>query len=150
MAQLPRTCNTKHDQLHNRPPYNPSIRRLALITELGLALTLEHLLPAHILQPACQVLDLLDNVIDLALVRAFNLARLADGQIQRQLDVAQVLVRSILAAMMVGPVGREADAVLARLGRREGEFALLGAALGDDGVVVVEDFGHGDEQLEVV
>ena len=45
--------------------------------------------------------------------------------------------------------GREADLVVARVCCAEGEAASRGAALGDDAVVVVEDFFDGDEDFEV-
>ena len=50
-----------------------------------------------------------------------------------------------------GARGREADAVLARVGGAEGEFARVGALGVDDAVVVVEDFvyGHGNGEVGV-
>lgn len=46
---------------------------------------LEHLLSPHILESAVQVLDLLRQIIDLALIRALNLAGLSDCKIQSEL-----------------------------------------------------------------
>jgi hypothetical protein len=49
---------------------------------------LEDLFPSDILQPRVQVLDLLYQRLDLVLVRALNLACLANGHIQCELDGA--------------------------------------------------------------
>lgn len=46
---------------------------------------LVRLLLPHILQPIVQILDLSRHIIDLALIRALNLARLANRQVQREL-----------------------------------------------------------------
>ena len=57
-------------------------------TRLNLTYPLENLLPPDILQPAVQVLDLLRDIINLALVRALNLACLPDRHVQREFDSA--------------------------------------------------------------
>ncbi|KAK5629141.1 hypothetical protein RRF57_004855 [Xylaria bambusicola] len=85
--------------------------------------SLEDLLAPDVLQARVEVLDTLRNVLQLALISALDLARLADGQVQRQLDAA-VGVRSVQPALAAAVAARrEADAVVARLVRREGEPA---------------------------
>ncbi len=92
------------------------------------------LLAPNVRQAPVQVLDARDNVLDLALVGALNLARLANGHVERQAHAAN---RVALAQPAVAGRRRrrEADLVLAGLLRREGEAALALAALRDDAVV---------------
>lgn len=52
---------------------------------------LENLLPANILQPRIEVLDLLNNIQDLPLIRTLDGAGLADGQVEVQLDASDRL-----------------------------------------------------------
>lgn len=96
------------------------------------------------MQARVEVLDALRDVLQLALVGALDLAGLADGHVQGQLDAAVGVrgVEPVLAAAVAAR--REAEPVLARLVRREGEAAGRHAALGDDAVVVVEDFLFGE------
>ena len=49
---------------------------------------MEDLLPSDISQPPIKLLDLGDNAVDLPLVLTLDLARLANGQIYRQLDTS--------------------------------------------------------------
>jgi hypothetical protein len=49
---------------------------------------LEDLLPPHILQPGIQILNLLDQCLDQVLVRALDLACLANRHINGELDRA--------------------------------------------------------------
>lgn len=106
---------------------------------------LEDLLALDIVQARVEVLDALGDVLQLALVGALDLAGLADGEVEGELDAAVGVggVEPALAAAVTA--GREAEAVVAGLVRGEGEAARRGAALGDDSVVVVEDFlFHGE------
>ena len=112
---------------------------------MTLTYPLEDLLSPDILQPAIQVPHLLHNILDLALIRALDLARLADREVQQELDAARRLSVRQQAAVGCGARGREAEPVLARVCGREGEAALGGAALRDDAVVVVEDLFDGYE-----
>ena len=113
---------------------------------------MKHLLPPDILQPTIQIPNLLRNLAQLPLVRALDRARLPNRQVERQLhlpaggplSLAQPTPRRGAAAG-----GQEADAVLARVGGAEGEFARVGAFGVDDAVVVVEDFVYGDGDAEV-
>lgn len=65
------------------------------------------------------------------------MTRLANGHIKRNPDAAGRATRQPAAGGDVG-VRREADLVQARVSGREGEAALVGVALVDDAVVVVE------------
>lgn len=83
--------------------------------------TLENLLPPDVLETRVEVLDALRQVLHLALVGASDLGRLADGQVELQLDAAVgVVLRQPALPARVGRRG-EADLVLAGLGRGEGE-----------------------------
>ena len=106
-----------------------------------------HLLPPNILQPHIQILDPLHDILNLALIRALDLAGVADRQIQRELDAAGRLAVGEVARAMRGVARGEADAVVAGVGGREGEAALGGALLRDDAVVVVEGLFDGDVDL---
>ena len=53
--------------------------------------TLKQLLPLNIHQPPIQILDLLHQIRDLAMVIRLDLRGRTDGQIQRQLDAAERL-----------------------------------------------------------
>lgn len=107
---------------------------------MGRTYPLEDLLPLDVVQARVEVLDALGDVLQLALVGALDLAGLADGQVQGQLDAA-VGVRGVQPVLAAAVAARgEAEAVLAGLVRREGEAAGRRAALGDDPVIVVEDF----------
>lgn len=108
---------------------------------------LEHLLPSNILQPRIQILHLLHNTLDLALIRTLNLTTFANGQVQRQLDVSKRLAADRPPAES-GVRGLETDLVVPGVVGDEGEFAGGGPALGDDAVVIVEDFVDEDEDLE--
>lgn len=151
IRQLPRTSERQHNTLYHRPPHNPRVNTLALIPKLHLPLSLEDLLPPHVLQPRVQISHFLHHFSNLILVTAFDLRGLADCEIKLELDPADLRAGEEEAGGC-GDVGRgEADAVLAGVGGGEGEFAEPGAALGDDAVVAVEDFVDGDEDaLNVV
>lgn len=101
--------------------------------------SLEDLLAPDVLQARVEVLDALGDVLQLALVGALDLAGLADGEVERQLDAA-VGGRGVEPVRPVAvAAGREAEPVVARLVRREREAPRRRAALGDYPVVVVED-----------
>ena len=59
---------------------------------LGSTYPLEHLLSPDILQSAIQILNPLDDIVNLPLVRALNCACLANRQIQSQLDPTACLM----------------------------------------------------------
>lgn len=106
---------------------------------VGLTYPLEDLLSPDVLQPAVQILHFLYQGRDLVLVGAFNLARLANGHVEGELDGAvDVAAQPPAPALYV--LRRDADAVLARVGGAEGEAARVCAALGYDAVVVVKGF----------
>lgn len=109
---------------------------------------LEDLLPPDVLQPAVQIAHLLHDIIQLALVRALNLARLANHHIQVEPHRA-VNTAAQPAAGARHILGCEAQAVLARVGGGEGEAAFCGAALGNDTVIVIEGLLDGDEDADV-
>lgn len=96
------------------------------------------------MQSSIQVLDAGRDVLQLVLVAALDLARLADDEIELHLDAAVGALRREPRGPAGGGRGREADLVVAGLVGREGEAARGGAALGDDAVVVVEDFFYGN------
>ena len=109
----------------------------------GYTYALEDLLAADILQAGVEVADALDDVLHLALVGALDLASLADGEVEAQLDAAVGAqdAQPVLAAAVAG--GGEAEAVLAGVGGAEGEAAGGAAPLGDDAVIVVEELLFG-------
>lgn len=146
ITQLPRTRDGQHKHLDQRPLDHPTIHTLALISELRFPLSLKDLLPPHVLQPRIQILHLLHHFTHLVLVRALNLARLANNHIKLESDATD-LVAAEKESGGGGDVGRcEAQAVVAGVSGGESEFAAAGAPLVDDAVVVVEDFvdGYGD------
>ena len=100
--------------------------------------SLEHLLSANILQPRVEVPDALRDILDLALVGALNLAGLADGHVEAELDATIGCRGAQPSLAAAGGGGREADLVLARLSCVEGEPAARGASLGYHAVIVVE------------
>jgi len=176
MRQLPRARNTEHNQLHDRPPHHPRIRRLRLIPKLRLSLLLpqnthahqqptpqvkdrpphipkthplKNLLPSNILQSRIKVLDLLHDILNLALIRTLNRARLPDREVEIQPDAAGRVAAVQPAARGGGRRRGEADLVVAGVGGAEGEAAGAGAALRNDAVVVVEGLVDGDGDAEV-
>ena len=171
MRQLPRAGDAQDDELDEGPAHDARVGGLGLVAELGLALlfdgsgqrraslslslsaagegeaetyALEQLLPLDVRQAAVQVLDLLDQVADLARVGRLDLARRADGEVERQLDATERLPAQP-PAVPAAVRRREADPVVARVGAREGELARRLAAVRHDAVVVVEDFLRGGE-----
>ena len=165
MRQLPCASPTEHQHLNERPLDNACVRRLGLIAELCFALLqhqvisltppnhittytypLENLLPLDILQPPIQIPHLLHNIVQFPLIRALNITRLSNRQIQRKLNRAALSTRHSTAQPAAGGGARrrETDAVVAGVSGGEGEAAFGGAALGDDAVVGVEGFVDSD------
>lgn len=105
----------------------------------GKTYTLKQLLALNIHQSPIQILDLLYQVRDLAVVIRLDLRGRTDSQIERQLDAAEGLAAEP-AGVACRVRGGEADAVVAGVGGGEGDLAGGLAAAGDDAVVVVEDF----------
>ena len=85
---------------------------------------LEHLLPPDILQPAIQIPNFLYHLINLSLIRAFNLARFSNRNIQCKLNATPRLAVAQPTAARRHILGREAELMLARVRRREGETAF--------------------------
>lgn len=102
--------------------------------------TLKHLLPPDVIQPRVQVLDPGGQVGNLGLVAAVDGRGLADGHVEGEADATVGLGHAQPGGAAAGGGGGEADFVVAGFGGGEGEFARGAAALGDDAVVVVEDF----------
>lgn len=100
---------------------------------------LKDLFPSYIRQATIQILDPGHDVLYLALVRTLQGARLTDGHVQRELDAAHGGAATE-PARTDGGRRREADLVLARVGRREGESTLGRSLLRDYAVVAAEDF----------
>lgn len=113
---------------------------IGLLLYAGKTYPLVDLLPPDVPQTEVEVLDARGEVLELGLVGALDLVGLADDEIQRQLDAAVGRRRGQPARAARVGVGREAQLVVARLGGGEGEAAGRRAPLGDDAVVVVEDF----------
>lgn len=102
--------------------------------------TLEDLLSSDVVEAGVEVLDTCCDVLDLSLVAALDLVGLADDEVEGQLDAAVGFRgREPAGAARVGR-RREAQLVVSGVGGGEGEAARGSAALGDDTVVVVEDF----------
>lgn len=103
------------------------------------------------MQPAIQIPDLLHDVVNLALVRALDLARLSNRQVQRELDGAMdpIVAQAPRSSARRHVLRRHAEPVLARVGGGEGEAAGIRAPLRDDPVVVVEGLFHRDQDADV-
>jgi hypothetical protein len=106
--------------------------------------SLEDLLATDVLQPGVEVLDARGNVLELVLVGGLDLGRVADGEVEGEADAAVLGVLAEPAGAARGGRGGEAEHVVAGVGGGEGELAGGAAALGDDAVVVVEEFLGGE------
>jgi hypothetical protein len=117
----------------------------------GKTYPLENLLPLDILHPLIQVANPLHNIVNLALIRALNLARLPNRHIQRKLHspVYTTSTQPAATAAALYVLGRHAEPMLAAVGGGEGEAAAVGTALGDDAVVVVKGLFYGYEDASV-
>lgn len=112
------------------------------------AYPLEHLLPSDVLQSTIQVFDLGYNILNLALVRALDVARRADGHINRELDAAH-LEPALQPPGVSSEVGRcKAELVFSRVRGAERKAAFAIASLRHDAVVVVKDFIDSDEETD--
>ena len=116
---------------------------------------LKHLLPPDILQPPIQLPDLADHIIDLPFILTLDLTRLPNGHVDLQLDPSQhIPLPAAEPAVDVdrgGPAGRETQSMQTGVGGAEGELGGDGGGvgrLGNDSVVVVEGFFHGEVDLE--
>lgn len=115
-----------------------------------LTYALEDLLPPNIRQPAIQLLDFGDNVVDFTLVFALDLARLANGHVDGELDAAarHAGVGEPSADTDGRGAGRrEAYPVVAGIRGGEGEFRGFvrgGGLLVYNTVVIVEGLVDGD------
>lgn len=121
------------------------------IKHMNSAHPLENLLASDVLQSGIQVLDLGDQIRHLVLVAALDLARLANRQVEFELDVTgrHAVAQPTLRRGCIG--GREANLVLAAVCRAEGEAAVdRGALLRYDAVVVVECFFDRDVDAHFV
>lgn len=106
------------------------------------------LLATNIMQAAVKITYTLHDILHFVLVLGLDLARLANGNVQGELDGA--LAAGHPAGGRDVGFGHKADTVLAGVGRREGEAAGVVFALVDDAVVIVEGLVDGDLDLEVV
>lgn len=98
---------------------------------------LEYLLPLNVLQPRVQVPDPLDNIGNLILILALDLACLADGQVKMELDVSGIAREP--AMVVAGMRYPEAETVLARVASSESETAGGRTLLVHDSVVIVKN-----------
>jgi hypothetical protein len=106
-----------------------------------------HLFATDVVQPAVQVLDTLDNILHLILILGLDLASLANGKVDSDLDGAPGGAQPVGGSISLGC---EADFVLAGVGGREVEAARVAVTLGHNAVVVVEGLFDGDEDMHVV
>jgi len=144
IAQLPRARHAQHGQLNQHPPHHPPVHTLALIPKLRLPLPLKDLLSPDVLQARVDVPHFGHHLAHLPFIAALDGRGLADGHVELEFDAAHAAAGEEEPGGR-GDVGRgEAEAVVARVRGREGEFACAGAALRDDAVVVVEGFVDGD------
>lgn len=126
-------------------PMNP--QPLAAGLKIGSSYPLVHLFTADVLQPAVQVLDTLNDILHLVLIFGFNLAGLADGDVDSKLDSTQGVAQPAGGGVRLGG---EANPVLTGVGSREVEATGVAVTLGNNAVVIVEGLLNGDEHLHVV
>lgn len=109
---------------------------------------LVNLLPPNIMQTTIEILHTLHNIRHLILVLGLNLACLANGHIQGDLD-STLGIRQPPASLDIG-LSQETNLVLASISSSKGEAAGVVLALGDDTVVIIEGLVDGDHDAEVV
>jgi hypothetical protein len=149
MRKLPGTSNTQDSKLHQSPTHDTSIGMLRHVSKLSLPLPLENLLLSDIGKSGVQILDFGNDIAEFVLVVALDARGLANGHVDFEFDVAGCGATGE-PALGGGNVGRgEADAVVAGVCGGEGKAAFVVAALGDDAVVVVEDFVDADVEAHV-
>lgn len=117
---------------------------MRMVIGVANAYSLENLLSADVLQSTVQILDLLDNIIELAFIRTLNGACGSYSHIQREFDAIWWLTAAQPAAANAGVGESEADAVVSRIGCGKGELAVRIALLGNNSMVVVEGFFDGN------
>lgn len=139
MRELPGAGASKDDELDDDPADDARVGGLGVVPEFGLALPLEDLFPSNIPQPSIQVLDPAREGVELV-VLVLQRTRLANGQVEVQPDAAVLVLHVLPGGAARVRRGAEAELVLAGVSGREGKVTLLVAALGDDAVVIVEDF----------
>lgn len=101
---------------------------------------LEDLLAADIVQPCIKISDAGNDVLKLVLILPLDSAALSDSKVKCQADATVGRVcRQPTAAATVGG-GREADLMVTRIVGGKGKLACAATALGDDAVMIVEDF----------
>ena len=127
MPQLPYARRHEYTNLRERVPHRARVRVLAEIAEGGLALALVLLLAADVLELHVQVAQLLGELGDVRAVVFRVRLRAADDDVEVEPDVrAREPGRAVVA--------READGVVTRVVRGEGETAFRGTS-GLDNVV---------------
>lgn len=147
VGQLPGAGSGQDSHLNQGPSDDTGVGSFRLITEFGLTFPLEHLLSPDILQPTVEILHLLDDVLDLALVFRLDLAGLSDGHVQSHLDSTRGGTRQPAAGRGTR-IGGHTDPVLAGISGGEGEATGVAITLGDNAVIVVEGLVDGNEHLQ--
>lgn len=150
MRQLPDAGTAENDELDNHPANDTGVGGLGLVSELGLAFTLEDLLATDVVQAVVQVLDTGGDVGNGVFVGALNLAARANDHVELELDAAVGGRRREPRGAARRGRGQEANLVVAGLVGDEVELARRGASLGDNAVVVVEYFIDGDVNLQAL
>lgn len=115
--------------------------------KIGSSYPLVHLFTADVLQPAVQVLHTLNDILHLVLVLGFDLAGLANGNVDGELDSAQGVAQPAGGGVRLGC---EANPVLTGVGSREMEATGVAVTLRNNAVVIVEGLLNGDEHLHVM
>lgn len=117
MGELPGACGGQNGELDKSPAHDTRVGGLRLVTEFRLTFLekkgkplvcplqlsteilaidwifgnpypLVHLLTTNILQPAVQILDSLNDILDFVLVLSLDLAGLTNGKVDGDLDGA--------------------------------------------------------------
>lgn len=132
MPQLPHTSNHQHDDLRQTVPHRPGVRRLAEVAEVGLALALVLLLAADVLELLVEIPELRGELGDVRPVVFAVGLRAADDDVEVQPNVRGGAPRRPRRA-------RQADRVVPRFVRGEGEAAVVGPPCAHD-VVGREEF----------
>lgn len=110
-----------------------------------IAYSLEDLLPSNVLQASIQVLDLGNNILNLSLIGALNIACLANSHVERDFDTANLMAtKEPPNTGGSAACGRKTNLVCAGISGGKSEAALVVAFLRYYAVVVVEDFVDGD------
>jgi len=86
--------------------------------------SLKDLLPTDVLHSAIQILDLLYNIVHLALVRTLNRACLSNSQVQCEPDAIRRSAAAQPSSTSTGIAEAEAKTMISRICSCEGEFAF--------------------------